>query len=102
MFLKKSKQEDIRNALDVVVNNTPITNLNAGSIVRSIIEATSGEYEDLYEFAEDVLDNGFLSKADEEHLNLIGQAMNYPRRMEVAINQETGLQEEELIDMETY
>lgn len=102
LLLKRSRQEIIRNALEVVVENTPITNLNAGSIARSIIEATSGEYQTLYEFAEDVLNNGFLSKADDDHLDLIGTMFNYPRRTEVVINQDTGAQEEQLIDEETY
>lgn len=102
MMLKKSKQQIITEALNTITENTEITNLNAGSIARSIIEATSGEYESLYEFAEDVLENGFLSTADDEHLDLIGVMMNYPRRTEVIINEETGAHEEQLIDAETY
>lgn len=102
VLLKRSRQEIIQQALDIIVTNTPITNLNAGSIARSIVEATSGEYESLYEFAEDVLHNGYLSRAKGEYLDLFGIMFNYPRRSEVIINEETGMQEEQLIDDDTY
>lgn len=102
MFLKKTKEEVLRKGLEVIVENTPVTNLNAGSIARSILEATSGEFESLYEVAEFVLNQGFLSRAEGEYLDLFGVMFNYPRRTEVVINEETGIHEEQEIDDETY
>ncbi|CDQ41802.1 baseplate J/gp47 family protein [Virgibacillus salexigens] len=102
MLVKRSKEEIIKDALDVIVTNTPITNFNAGSIARSITESLSGEFESLYEFAEEVLNNGYLSRAIGTHLELMGEMFNYPRRTEIIINQDTGVEEEKLIDDDTY
>ncbi|MBR2246191.1 MAG: hypothetical protein IJ880_04065 [Bacilli bacterium] len=102
MLVKKSGQEIIRDAMNLITENTPITNLNSGSIARSIVEATAGEYENLYEFAETVLHNGYLSRADEEHLIYFGELFNYPRRIEVVVDPETGDRIEQLITLDTY
>ncbi len=102
MFLKKSKEEVLKEALDTVAEYTSVTNLQAGGIARSIIESVGGEFESLYEVAEYVLHQGYLSKADDEHLDLFGEMFNYPRRTETVRNEDTGEYEEELIDEETY
>jgi len=98
----KSKEEIIREAIDSITQNTPINNFYAGAIARSIIEAISPYYQDLYVFGKDILDNGYISKADEEHAELIGELFNYPRRTEQVYNSETNEYEEVKIELETY
>lgn len=109
MFIKKTDEDIIQHALDVIVKNTPISNMYAGGIARTIVESFAkelGTKEDtniysLYDFAQDVLDMGFLSKAKEKYLDAIGALFNYPRRKETIINDQ-GEQIEQLISDDQY
>jgi|GEM_PF-1798436 len=106
MFLKRSKQEILRDAAIILARNTPITNFSAGSIARSIVEAIASEIgtsEDpnrvsLYEFAQQVLDLGFLSRAKKTELDLIGGLFSYPRRKEQIRKEDGSLVEEPISD----
>jgi uncharacterized phage protein gp47/JayE len=98
----------IDTATDYILSNTSITNMNPGGIARSITEAMAPEYESLYDFAQDVLDQGILSKAtldattNTDYLALIGGLFNYPRRTKQVLNVDTGITEEQPIDDDTY
>jgi hypothetical protein len=110
MFLKRSVQEILRDAAVSIAQNTPITNFNAGSIARSIVEAIAPEIgtggadpnrASLYDFAQEVLDQGYISKATDEHLDLIGGLFSYPRRIE-QVRKEDGSLVEEPISNDIY
>lgn len=109
MFLKRTAQEILKDASISIAQNTPITNFSAGSIARSIVEAigpeigqgTDPERTSLYQFAQQVLDEGFISKASEENLELIGGLFSYKRRIE-QIRKADGSLVEEPIDVEQY
>ncbi|MCD7910947.1 hypothetical protein KC480_05330 [Bacillus velezensis] len=109
MFLKKSVQEVLKDAAISISENTNITNFSPGSIARSIVEAISPEIgssgdttrTSLYDFAQQVLDEGFISKANGEYLDLIGDLFNYSRRSE-QIRDENGNLIEELISDDLY
>lgn len=107
MFLKRSVQEILTDAAVSIAQNTPITNFHAGSIARSIVEAiapeigTGGpdpERTSLYQFAQEVLDQGYISKAKGEYLDLIGGLFSYPRRMEQVRKEDGSLVEEPISD----
>lgn len=102
MLIKRSQTEIIDEAVKKIAQNTPITNFHAGAIARSLVEAIGPEYPTLYDFAEDVLNQGYLSRANVEHLELIGTLFNYPRRLETIYDKETGEYKEAFIDVETY
>lgn len=109
MLLKRSSQEILRDAAISIAENSPITNFTAGGIARSIIEAiapeigSTGDTErvSLYDFAQQVLDEGFISKASEETLPLIGGLFSYPWRNE-QVRQADGTLVESPIDIEMY
>ncbi|HHT7153283.1 MULTISPECIES: baseplate J/gp47 family protein [Bacillus cereus group] len=109
MLLKRSAQEIIRDACVSISENTPITNFSAGSIARSITEAIAPEIGpgddpkrvSLYDFAQDVLDQGVISKAVNEHLDLIGGLFSYKRRIH-QVRGSDGVLTEKLIDDDMY
>lgn len=109
MFLKKSVQEVLASATKLIAENTSFTNMNAGSIARSIVESIApeiGSTEDkkrvsLYDFALQVLEQGQLSKASSDNLNLIGGLFSYARREE-EVRDKNGVLTKQLIDDDTY
>jgi hypothetical protein len=106
MFLKRSVQEILNDAMISISQNTPITNFSAGSIARSIVEAIAPEIGtnndpnrvSLYDFAQQVLDEGFISKAKNQQLDLIGGLFSYPRRIEQVRKEDGSLVEEPISD----
>lgn len=108
MFLTKSEDQILQQALDQIKTNTPYTNVYAGSIVRSLFEAIStliGSNENndaVYDMMEKIYDDNFLSTADSEALNLIAGMFNYKRRSVITVNSQTGEEEEQLIDDEMF
>jgi hypothetical protein len=90
MFLKRSVPEILKDAAKSIAQNSPITNFSAGGVARSITEAMAPEIgtnndpnrPSLYDFAQQVLDQGQLSKATDTQLDLIGGLFSYPRRTE--------------------
>lgn len=87
MFTKKTPEQILNNGLTLLTENTPLDNMYPGSIARTIIESFSYEIgtstddtDSLYDVAEYILQNSFLGSADEEHLELIGALLDYPRR----------------------
>ena len=109
MFLRKSVQEILKDAAVSIAQNSPITNFSAGGIARSIIEAIAPEIgsnndstrTSLYDFAQQVLDQGQISKATEENLDMIGGLFSYQRRTE-EVRKEDGSLVQELISDESY
>lgn len=109
MFLKRSSYEILKDAAATIAQNSPITNFSAGSIARSIIEAMApeigasndSERTSLYDFAQEVLDQGFLSKAVDKQLDLIGGLFSYPRRVE-EVRDENGNLVQQPISNDSY
>lgn len=109
MLVKYSAQEILGQALTYLQANTQITNFAAGSIARSIVESIAPEIGEsdqenrgsLYKFMEDVLHQGYISRAKGDYLNLIGGLFSYPRRKEQVIT-EDGSMQLQFIDDETY
>lgn len=102
MLLKRTAEEVLRDAMQIIADNTPITNFKPGSIARALVEALKDEIPALYDYAEEVLNMGFLSRAEGEYLDLIGQLFNYPRRMETTYDENTEEITEQPIDDDTY
>lgn len=106
MFLKRSAHEILKDAAVSIAQNTPITNFSAGSIARSIVEAIAPEIgvsndpnrTSLYAFAQQVLDEGFLSKATDKQLELIGGLFSYSRRIEQVRQDDGSLTEAPISD----
>lgn len=91
----------MRDAMKRIAGNTSITNFKPGAIARALMEAMAPEIPDLYKYGEAILNVGFLSKATEDHLDLIGQLFNYPRRS-VTLYDPKGILTTKLIDDDTY
>lgn len=106
MFLKRTVQEVMRDAVTSISKNTPITNFSAGSIARSIVEALAPEIgssnnkdrPSLYDFAQQVFDEGYVSKAKNENLDLIGGLFSYNRRIEQVRLEDGSLTEQPISD----
>lgn len=109
MLVKYSADEIVTKAMNYLTQNTEIDNFSAGSIARSIFEAIAPEIGEsgqegrasLYQFMEEVLNQGFVSRATNEHLDLIGELVNYKRRTH-QIRDELGNLVDELIDDTMY
>jgi hypothetical protein len=106
MFLKKSAHDIMRDASIYIYENSPVRNFSAGSIARSITEAMAPEIgsgsdsnrTSLYDFAQQVLDEGFISKATGLQLEMIGGLFSYPKRMEQVRQEDGGLVEQPISD----
>lgn len=63
--------EDIRDEmLSGVVDKTPLTNLNAGSVIRTIVEVLSKAIADIYELLTHVSRGGFIQTSEGKWLDL--------------------------------
>lgn len=108
MFVKKSMDEIIDHALQTIVDNTPVNSLSAGGIARSLVESFAYEMGsdpdtvNLYDFAEQILNNGYVSKATDIYLDLIGELFSYPRRTEEVWDEYSQMFVQNPIDDETY
>lgn len=109
MFIKKTADEILNNGLETLVENTPLNNIYAGSIARTILESFSYEMgantagiNNFYEIASYVLQNGFLSSAADEYLDLIGELLDYPRRQVETYDEVTQMTYEQPLDADTY
>ncbi|QHW35650.1 hypothetical protein GZH47_32650 (plasmid) [Paenibacillus rhizovicinus] len=101
-LLKRTADQVLRDAMEKIKNNTPITNFKPGAIARALVEAMKDEFPSLYDYAEEVLNMGFLSKAVDQYLDMIGQLFSYPRRIQTIYDEKTGLITQQLIDDKTY
>lgn len=110
MLVKHSVSDIMQHALSYLQANTAITNFSAGSIARSIVESIAPEIgigddenrASLYQFMEDVLNQGYISQARGPYLDLIGGLFSFPRRYEQVSVEESGQMDLVLIDDETY
>ncbi|GAK42061.1 putative baseplate protein [Paenibacillus sp. TCA20] len=100
-LIKRTANEILSDAMTILSRNTPITNYKPGAIARSLLESMKDEFPNLYDFAEETLNMGFLSKADDEYLDLIGALFSYPRRMVETVNSDGSITTAPL-DKETY
>lgn len=106
MFLRRSVQDVLKDAAVSIAENTPITNFSAGSIARSIVEAIAPEIgssndpkkSSLYDFAQQALDQGQISKATNTNLDLIGGLFSYHRRIEEVRKEDGSLVQEPISD----
>mgnify|MGYP001271617939 CR=1 FL=1 len=109
MLIKYSVDEVVERAAKHLSENSEITNFYPGSIARSLIEAiaiTIGdtdeeEHDSLYRMLGEVLNQGYLSRASGEYLDLIGDLLSYKRRETLVLNEE-GERVLEPIDDDTY
>ncbi|WP_067923527.1 baseplate J/gp47 family protein [Alicyclobacillus shizuokensis] len=101
-LIKRTADQILQDALTYIPANTPITNLTPGAIARALVEAMKDEYPRLYDYAETILNMGFLSTAEGQYLDLIGGLFSYPRRTTTVIDQTTGEMNDVLIDDDTY
>jgi hypothetical protein len=101
-LLKRTANEVLQDAMQRIRDNTPITNFKPGAIARALVEAMTPEISNIYEYADEVLNIGFLSKTSGEYLDLIGGLFSYPRRTVTVFNPTTGMTTETPIDDDTY
>jgi hypothetical protein len=101
-LLKRSVNEILADAFQHLKDHTPITNFRAGAIARSIVEAIGPEFPRLYDYGEMIVNAGFLSKASDEYLDLIGALFSYPRRNVTHYDAKTGETTTAPLDDETY
>ena len=88
MYVKKTTQEVVEEALQYLYRNTPITNFSNGSIARSLIEAVApdlgvnelNDREGLYQVIQNIVDNTRFSTAEGEHLDAIVALVGAQRR----------------------
>ncbi len=85
VLIKRSANEILQKAVKILHDNTPITNFKAGAIARALLESMKDELPAVYDYAEETMNMGFLSKSKDEYLDLIGALFSYSRRtIEVA------------------
>jgi uncharacterized phage protein gp47/JayE len=101
-LIKRTADEILSDALRRIKENTPITNFKPGAIARAIAESMKDELPKIYDYAEEVLHMGFLSRAKKEYLDLIGQLFSYPRRTITKYDAATGKTKTEYIDDDMY
>lgn len=95
MLIKYSVEEIVSRAFTYLSETTPINNFYAGGIARSIVESIAKEIgesgkesvSNVYRFMEEVLNQGYISKAEGPYLDLIGELFNYKRRKEWGLNE---------------
>lgn len=94
MYVKKTTNEVVEEALQYLYRNTPITNFSNGSIARSLIEAVApdlgvnelNDREGLYQVIQNIVDNTRLSTATGEHLDAIVALIGAERRVKSVTN----------------
>lgn len=100
-LIKRSADEILADAIKRIGTNTPVTNFKPGAIARAISESMKDELPLIYDYAEETLNMGFISKAKDKYLDLIGALFSYPRRT-VTVADASGNLTSSLIDNETY
>lgn len=100
-LIKRTANEILSDAMTILKKNSPITNFKPGAIARALLEAMKDEFPTLYDYAEETMNMGFISKAKDEYLDLIGGLFSYPRRTVETANSD-GTITSALLDNETY
>lgn len=80
MYLKKDRDEILRNALRKLEQTTPITAIGPGSVARSIAEIVTAELGDFYEVLDFNTAMSVISTASGRSLELIGKLYNVQRK----------------------
>lgn len=80
MYLKKDREEILRNALRKLEQTTPITAIGPGSVARSIAEVVTAELGDFYEVLDFNTAMSVVSTASGRSLELIGRLYNVQRK----------------------
>lgn len=101
-MIKRSRNQILNDAITYLRANTAITNLNAGSVARSLLEAMHWEYNDLYNYAEFILNQSSITQATGEYLERLGALFGYARRNEMQFNLTTNRYESVPISDDLY
>lgn len=102
MFIKKTAEQILQEAMQSLAKQTSITNFSPGSIARAMLEAVNQEFESLYSYGEHILNMGFISKAEGIYLDLIGDLFSYPRRNESVYIEATNTSKIQPISDDSY
>ncbi len=79
-FVKKSKNDLLRNALQKIQKDTKFTSIGPGSIIRALSESVSIELSDLYSILDYNTSMTVLSTAQGRALDLLGEIFNVKRK----------------------
>src|SRR5687768_13716587 len=80
LFIRKNKNEILREALRKLETTTPITATSPGSIARAFTEAITNEIGDYYDALDFQVAQSVISSASGRALDLIGDLYNVKRR----------------------
>ena len=76
LFPTKNKLETLREMIDEVVANTPLSNMDTpGSIVRTLLEIFNERLHTCYSYFDNNIANTFLSTAEGNYLKMIGEML---------------------------
>ena len=78
--MRKNGGEVLREALEKLQRNTPITSISPGSIARALTEAITTEIGDLYDIMDYNLNQNLLSTATGSALDMLGRLYNLERK----------------------
>jgi hypothetical protein len=79
MFFGKSKEEVSERLANALRKNTLVTNLDPGTLARSLVDIFSEEFGDFYKELELTTVMGFVSTAKGQFLDMIGSLLNCTR-----------------------
>ena len=80
LYLNKSRSEILRTALKKVENNTDLTSIGPGSVLRAMVEAITSEIGDMFSVMDFNISQSVLSTAQGRALDLIGALYGVTRR----------------------
>ena len=80
MIFSKTYDELMKEALDLLPANTPITNLSPGAVARSLLEVINRQIAVFYKTIDLNLAMSFLSSAKGKYLDLIGALLDCSRQ----------------------
>lgn len=79
-YVRKDKLEILRDALNKLQKNTPITSVAPGSVARALVEAVTNEISDFYDIMDYNLNQTLITTASGTSLDLIGSLYGIVRR----------------------
>lgn len=79
-YIRKNKVEILRDALNKLQKNTPITSIAPGSVARALVEAVTNEISDFYDIMDYNLNQTLITTASGSSLDLIGSLYGTIRR----------------------
>lgn len=79
-YIRKNSGEVLREALEKIQQNTPITSISPGSVMRALTEAITTEVGDLYDIMDYNLNQNLLSTATGSALDHLGSLYDVERK----------------------